>query len=65
MKQNFDNVLGKLREARALLKDENDAGNGSRELSLTITKIDEALLWRQEDLRLKAPAENYEKNDEG
>ncbi len=54
-----DDVLGHLREARACLYDERDdpenpAGN-SRALAMAITKIDEALLWRVEDLRLKAP----------
>ena len=30
----------------------------SRELSLVVTKIDEAILWRQFDLQLKAPTVN-------
>ena len=46
-------VLGKLREARALAIDENSK-NRSRELSLVITKIDEAILWYQEQIRLTA-----------
>ena len=53
-----DEVLGKLREARALLLEERDAGKNSRELSVTLTEIDTAILWRQEDLRLKRPAMN-------
>lgn len=53
-----DEALGKLREARAALLDERDAGKGSRELSVTLTEIDSAILWRQEDLRLKQPVIN-------
>lgn len=48
-----DEVLGKLREAKALLDDERKAGKNSRELSVTITEIDSAILWRQYDLQLK------------
>lgn len=54
----YDNLLGHLREARAAALEENDKSGRSRELSLVSTKIDEAILWRQEDLRLKAPAVN-------
>ena len=50
-------ALGMIREARALLKDEAATAN-SRELSMVITKLDEAELWRQRDMQLKAPAEN-------
>lgn len=53
-----DNVLGFLREARAALLEERDNGKNSRELSVTLTEIDTAILWRQEDLRLKQPIEN-------
>ena len=65
-----DDILAHLREARALCKDEEQEtitkegssfGNfskRSRELALVITKIDEAILWRQEDLRLKQPPIN-------
>lgn len=53
-----DDVLGHLREARAILNDETKAGQGSRETALVITKIDEALLWRQENLRLRTPAKD-------
>lgn len=53
-----DLVLGHLREARALLFDEKQAGKGSRELSIVVTEIDTAILWRQEDLRLKTPLVN-------
>ena len=53
-----DEALGKLREARASLMEERDAGKGSRELSVALTEIDSAILWRQEDLRLKQPPIN-------
>lgn len=32
----------------------------SRELSLVITKIDEAILWRQFDLQIKSPSVDLE-----
>jgi hypothetical protein len=54
----YDEALGKLREARALLLEERDSGKNSRELSVTLTEIDTAILWRQEDLRLKTPPVN-------
>lgn len=50
-----DSILAHLQEARAEAL--TDAAK-SRELSLVVTKIDEAVLWRQEDLRLKRPAEH-------
>ena len=50
-----DEVLGHLREARAKLNDEKAAGKNSRELSIVVTEIETAILWRQEDLRLKQP----------
>ena len=50
-------ALGLIREARALLKDEAQTNN-SRELSIVITKLDEAELWRQKDMQLKAPPKN-------
>ncbi len=53
-----DDVLGHLREARAALLDERDAGNGSRELSITLTEIDTAILWRQQDIQMKAEPVN-------
>jgi hypothetical protein len=52
-----DLALGHLRQARALLLEErDDAKKPSRELSVALTEIDTAILWRQEDLRLKQPA---------
>lgn len=53
-----DNVLAHLQEARAALLDERDAGKNSRELSVTLTEIDTAILWRKEDLSLKTPTVN-------
>ena len=50
-----DAILGLLREARAIAL-ENSAK--SRELSLVVTKIDEAILWRQFDLQIKSPPVN-------
>ena len=55
---NYDEVLGKLREARALLRDEKEAGQNSDELSICLIKVGTAILWRQEDLRLKNPGED-------
>lgn len=54
-----DEVLGKLREARALLLDERSTNHGNtRELSVCLTEIDTAILWRQHDLQMKAPVKN-------
>jgi hypothetical protein len=50
-------ALGMIREARALLRDESKTAN-SRELAMVLTKLDEAELWRQRDMQLKAPPEN-------
>lgn len=52
----YDEALGKLREARLLLLEERDSGGESREISIILTEVDTAILWRLEDLRLKAPA---------
>lgn len=52
-KMELDEILGKLQEARSAAL--SDAAK-SRELSLVVTKIDEAILWRQFDLQIKAPA---------
>lgn len=49
-------ALGMIREARALLHDENGiVSKQTRQLSVVITKLDEAILWRQWDMRLKEP----------
>lgn len=53
----MDEVLGKLREARALLIEEGSV-KSSRELSITLTEVDTAILWRQSDLQLKRPPIN-------
>ncbi len=53
-----DDTLGFLREARAALLEEREDGGNSRELSVTLTEIDTAILWRQQDLRLKKPIKN-------
>lgn len=55
-------ALGLIREARALLNDESKVSN-SRELSMTVTKLDEAILWRQRDRQLKAPPINISNQD--
>ena len=49
-----DNVLGFLRQARAELLELKDSGQNSRELSIVLTHVDTAILWKQEDIRLKA-----------
>lgn len=54
----MDEALGYLREARALLVEENEGKGRSRELSVTITQIDTAILWRQYDLQIKEPPIN-------
>lgn len=46
-----DNVLAQLRLARAAAIEDL---RKSRELSLVLTKIDEAILWRQQDLQVKS-----------
>ena len=53
-----DAALGHLREARAILLEENEGPGRSRELSVTITSIDDAILWRQHDLQMKAEPVN-------
>jgi hypothetical protein len=54
----MDKVLEKLNEAKTLLQLEKTNNGNSRELSVCLTEIDTAILWRQEDLRLKAPSLN-------
>ena len=53
-----DGALLHLREARAALLNERDAGYPSRALSITLTEIDTAILWRQSDLQGKAAPVN-------
>lgn len=50
-----DNILEFLKKAKAELLEQKDLGLGSRELALVLTHVDTAILWRQEDLRLKTP----------
>lgn len=51
-------ILGFLGEARAAIHDEQESGGSSRALSLALTKIEEAILWREEDIRIKFPRIN-------
>ncbi len=53
-----DEAIGKMREAYALLEDEKKAGKASREMAVAMTELETAILWRQHDLALKAPAVN-------
>lgn len=55
-------ALGLIREARAILNDESKASN-SRELSIAVTKLDEAILWRQRDIQLRSPPINISNQD--
>ena len=36
--------------------------NRSREISLVITKLEEAMMWGQRDMNLKSPVENTDNN---
>lgn len=56
-----DKILGHLREARAEAIQQNEGALKGRELSVVITNIDNAILWRQFDLQIKAPTVNEEK----
>jgi hypothetical protein len=56
--QQYCEILGKLREARAIANDMHMNGSGSLELSLVTTKIDEAIMWRERDIQVKTPAKN-------
>lgn len=56
-------ALGMIRQARALLRDEAKTAN-SRELEMAITGLDEAVLWREEDLRKKAPSVDEDDDDD-
>ena len=61
--ENMDcKALALIREARAILNDESKVSN-SRELSITVTKLDEAILWRQRDIQLRAPPINISNQD--
>lgn len=54
----MDQALGFMREARAALLEERDNGGNSRELSVALTEIDTAILWRQHDLQMKRPPDD-------
>lgn len=53
-----DKVLRFLREARAAILEEQEMCGKSREGAIQLTHIDTAILWRQEETRLKAPVVN-------
>lgn len=53
-----DKAIGFMREARAALLEERDGGGNSRELSVALTELDTAILWRQQDLQMKQPITN-------
>ena len=55
-------ILGMLRVVRAEMVDEN-ARDGSRELSVAITHLETALLWWGEGLRLSTPPINEKAPD--
>ena len=50
-------ALGLIRQARVILQDETKTVP-SRELSIVITRLEEAELWRQRDMFLKEPRAN-------
>ncbi len=53
-----DEALGHMREARALMLEENEGEGRSRELSVALTELDTAILWRSHDLWVKTPTED-------
>jgi nitrogenase subunit NifH len=55
-----DELLEQLKEARGVLLYGCDNKPDSRALALVLTHIDTAILWRQEDLRLRRSDENVE-----
>lgn len=54
----LDKALEKMGEALAALNEEKAAGKGSRELSITVTELETAILWRRQDLLTKNPTGN-------
>jgi hypothetical protein len=50
-----EDILVFLREARAALIIEQEEGRGTRDLAITLTHVDTAILWRQADLQKKTP----------
>lgn len=49
-----DEVLDLLAKATELITKEKKGGRGTRQANVTITKLDEARLWRQDDLQEQA-----------
>lgn len=50
----MDEILNKLNEAKALIIEEKShQSKNSRELSVCLTELDTAILWREKDLRIK------------
>lgn len=54
--EKIDGALVLLYSAIVKLKEEAKK-SGSRELSLVITKVEEAVMWREKDLSIKAKKE--------
>jgi hypothetical protein len=55
-----DRVLGFMREARAAMLEERESGGGSRELAVSLTELETAILWRQQDNQQKTkPVNTY------
>jgi len=50
MAKGIDIALDTLEEAKELLKKEQDSSGDNQDLVMTITKVDEAILWREKDL---------------
>ena len=50
MAKGIDIALDTLEEAKELLKKEQDNSGGNQDLAMTITKVDEAIMWREKDL---------------
>jgi len=56
-----ETVFDQLCNTMDSMEKERDAlgrGPGARELSLAVTKLEEALMWAQRGLRMAEPAEN-------
>lgn len=54
----MNEILGHLRRAKAALLEGCNDKPDSISCRLVLTKIDEAILWQQEDMRLKEPTVN-------
>lgn len=51
-----DEVLNLIEQAIGKLEKERNSGKGSKQLSCSITKLEEAKLWRCDDLQEKSKA---------